>query len=241
MLPWPFLKSAKRKCQRLESILQHGRPYSIWEAFSLLCGKGRLCFFPRATCGRGKRWQHRRVEGHVPPLQPRRNPFKSTDKGSRDMTTKSEESYVTWGFQAQPWARCLVPACLGMGKPGGAEWSHRVQKTSAELQRLEVCAVSVAVRLCRDLPQVFSSSSTPSGFLSFFVQDTFGLWLLISQWYSLVLMALLPLPKAFCCCVLEKMGAHSFHILLKSILHLGRGRELGEQHLFRACHTFTFQ
>lgn len=65
----------------------------------------------------------------------------------------------------------------------------------------------MAMRLFRDLPQVFSPSSTPSGFLYFSVQRTFGLWLLMSLCYSLAQMALLPLCKAFCYCLLEKTEA----------------------------------
>lgn len=42
----PFLKSSKWKCQWLESILQQGSLYSIWEAFSFLYGKGGLWLFP---------------------------------------------------------------------------------------------------------------------------------------------------------------------------------------------------
>lgn len=48
-----FLKSSKRKCQWLETILQHGSVYSIWEAFSPLYCKGRLWFFPEPHVVKG--------------------------------------------------------------------------------------------------------------------------------------------------------------------------------------------
>lgn len=121
-------------------------------SFSSSLWQMRTLAFPRATRGRGEQWQLRKLERHVSSLWPRRNPFKSTAKDSRDTTTHSEESYLKWGFQAHPWAHCLVPACLGVGKPGGAEWPHRVQKTSSEPQGLDVCASTMAMRLFRDLP-----------------------------------------------------------------------------------------
>lgn len=71
ILPWMrccysiclFKKSFKRKCQWLESILQHGSLYSIWEAFSLLlCGKQGLSF-PRVTHSRGEQVTTQEVGG----------------------------------------------------------------------------------------------------------------------------------------------------------------------------------
>lgn len=50
----PFLKSSKRKCQWLESILQHGSLYSIREALSLLCGKRGLWLFPEPHMVEGR-------------------------------------------------------------------------------------------------------------------------------------------------------------------------------------------
>lgn len=128
----------------------------------------------------------------------------------------------------------------------GQAWRSTVdlvesKKTSSELQRLEVCAVSMSMCPFRDSSQVFSSSCMPLGFLYFSVQDTFGLWILMSKCYNLALMALRPLCKAFCRSLLEKPERHlfSFHILLKSTLHFG---SLENSSFFRTCHTsFTFQ
>lgn len=52
----------------------------------------------------------------MPPQRPRRNPFKSTAKGSWDVTTHSEESYLKMGLPGTSLGPRLGTSMLGNGQ-----------------------------------------------------------------------------------------------------------------------------
>lgn len=151
---------------------------------------------------------------------------KSTAKGSQNTSTHNEESYLKWGFQAQSWTHCLAPASLGVGEPeeqGGFTESKKLFWV-LEVEGLHCLNGYETSGTC---PIYFLlPAPTSSGFLYFSVQIMFGLWLLMSQHYNLVLMALLPLCKPFCWCLLQKTEV----LILVSCLHIGIAAFWGQLH-----------
>lgn len=101
---------------------------------------------------------------------------------------------------------------LGSGKAWGAGWIHRVQKTSFWGLEAEGLHCLNGYETSGTCPIYFLlPAPTPSGFLDFSVQNMFGLWLLITQHYSLASKALLLLCKAFCWCLLQKTNKQTWN------------------------------
>lgn len=146
------------------------------------------------------------------------HPSQSRAKGSQNMSTHSEESYSKWGFQAQPWAHCLVPASLGVGEPE-EQGGFTESETPLLRSRSWRFVLSQWVWDFRDLSHIFSPSSThPFRVSVLLCAEYFWVVALISQYYNLASMALLPLSKAFCWCLLQKTEV----LILVPCLHIGK-------------------
>lgn len=208
-----------------------GSLFSIWEAFFLLCGKGGHWLFPRVACGRGKQWQHRRLEGPVPLLQPKWNPLKSTGNSSWDMTIHSEESYLKWGCQTQPtweWAN-LEEHC----------WLSRVQKNlfwASEAGGL--CCLNVHVFLQRLVPGLFSFQH-PSRVSVLLCAGHFWIVALDVQVLQLGSNDSTASLQSFWLLFVRKNRDTLILVSHSSQKHFTHW-ELGEQQLFRTCDTFYF-
>lgn len=77
------------------------------------------------------------------------HPSRRTAKGSQNMNTHNEESYLKWGFQAQPWAQ-----------PPWERESLRNRVDSESKKPLLRFVLSQWLRDFRDLSHIFSPSST---------------------------------------------------------------------------------